>query len=94
MSLYQELKRRNVIRVATAYVVAAWAIIQGVETLFPVFGLSDGAIRTVVVVLVIGFVPAVIGAWVFEWTPEGLKRDQDVRDDDARRSTRSSASGW
>ncbi len=75
MNLISELGRRNVLRVAMAYLVAAWLIIQVVETLFPVFGLSDKAIRTVVVVLGIGFVPAVVGAWVFEFTPEGLKLD-------------------
>ena len=78
MNLISELGRRNVLRVAMAYTVAAWLIIQVVETLFPVFGLSDKAIRTVVVVLGIGFVPAVVGAWVFEFTPDGLKLDKDV----------------
>ena len=57
MSLLRELQRRNVIRVAIAYVAAAWAIIQVVETLFPVFGLNDEAIRFVVIVLAIGFLP-------------------------------------
>jgi predicted membrane channel-forming protein YqfA (hemolysin III family) len=70
MDLISELVRRNVLRVAMAYVVAAWLIIQVVETLFPVFGFSDTAIRTAVIVLGIGFVPAVVGAWVFEFTPE------------------------
>jgi adenylate cyclase len=79
MSLYQELKRRNVIRVATAYVVAAWLVIQVIETIFPAFGFTDRAVRIAVIVLGIGFVPAVIAAWVFEWTPEGLKRDEDAR---------------
>ena len=45
MSFFSELKRRNVLRVAAAYIVASWLIIQVVETLFPVFGLADGAIR-------------------------------------------------
>jgi adenylate cyclase len=76
MSLLRELQRRNVIRVATAYVVTAWLIIQVIETIFPAFGFGDEAIRLAVIVLGIGFIPAVIGAWVFEWTPEGLKRDQ------------------
>ncbi len=78
MSLWGEIRRRNVHRVALAYVAGAWLLIQVVETLFPVFGLSDTAIRAVVVVLAIGFVPAVILSWVFEWTPEGLRRDSDV----------------
>jgi formate hydrogenlyase subunit 3/multisubunit Na+/H+ antiporter MnhD subunit len=49
-----------------------------VETLFPVFGLSDAAIRGVVIVLAIGFMPMVVVAWVFELTPEGLVRDSEV----------------
>ena len=61
-----------------AYVVMAWLIIQVVETLFPVYGLSDGAIRLVVTLLAIGLFPVVILAWAFELTPEGLKKDKDV----------------
>jgi TolB-like protein len=75
MSLLREIQRRNVGRVATAYVVTAWLVIQVVETIFPAFGFGDEAIRVAVILLAIGFVPAVIGAWVFEWTPEGIKRD-------------------
>ncbi len=75
---FEELKRRNVFRIGIAYLVAAWLAIQVVETLFPLFGLSDGAARAVVIILAIGFIPAVILAWVFELTPEGLKRDRDA----------------
>ena len=75
MSLLHELQRRNVIRVATAYVVTAWLVIQVIETIFPAFGSGDESVRIAVVLLGIGFIPVVIGAWVFEWTPEGLKRD-------------------
>ena len=78
MTLLAELKRRNVLRVAAAYVAVSWLLIQVVETLFPVFGVSDAAIRAVVIVLAIGFVPAVISAWAFELTPEGLVRDDEV----------------
>ncbi len=78
MTLFEELRRRNVLRVAAAYIAVSWLLIQVVETLFPVFGLSDAAIRAVVIVLAIGFVPAVIVAWAFELTPEGLIRDSDV----------------
>jgi len=78
MTLFTELKRRNVLRVAAAYVAVSWLLIQVVETLFPVFGLSDAAIRSVVIVLALGFVPAVIIAWVFELTPDGLVRDGEV----------------
>jgi TolB-like protein/tetratricopeptide (TPR) repeat protein len=78
MSLWGEIRRRNVHRVAIAYVATAWLLIQVAETLFPVFGLSDMAIRAVVMVLAVGLVLAVILSWVFEWTPEGLRRDSDV----------------
>jgi len=78
MFLWSEIRRRNVHRVAIAYVAAAWLLIQVAETLFPVFGLSDVAIRAVVIVLAIGFVPAVILSWAFEWTPEGFRRDGEV----------------
>jgi TolB-like protein/tetratricopeptide (TPR) repeat protein len=78
MSFFNELKSRNVIRVATAYVVASWLIIQVVETIFPLYGLSDGAIRTVISILAIAFFPALIFSWVFEITPQGLKREADL----------------
>ena len=65
MSLFRELKRRNVFRVGAAYLVIAWLIIQVVETLFPVFELSNESIRLVVLVLVFGFLPALVLAWVF-----------------------------
>lgn len=78
MSLIAELKRRNVLRVAAAYVAVSWLLIQVAETLFPVFGLSDAAIRTVVIVLALALVPVVILAWAFELTPDGLVREADV----------------
>jgi TolB-like protein len=78
MSLYTELKRRNVIRVGAAYVVTAWLIIQVVETIFPAFGFGDAAVRVTTIVLAIGLLPALILAWAFELTPEGLKKDADV----------------
>lgn len=78
MSLFNELKRRNVIRVAMAYVVASWLIIQVVETILPAFGYSDVAIRYIVIVLAILFIPILVFSWAFEVTPEGLKREVDV----------------
>lgn len=78
MSLINELKRRNVLRVGAAYVVAAWLLIQVAETIFPLFGFDDTPARIVVVVLAIGFIPSMIFAWVFELTPEGLIRDKDI----------------
>lgn len=78
MSFLNELKRRNVLRVGATYIVAAWLIIQVSETIFPLFGYSDTPARLVVIVLAIAFIPSLIFSWVFEITPEGLKRDADV----------------
>ena len=78
MSFLSELKRRNVLRVGAAYIVAAWLIIQVAETIFPLFGFGDTPARLVVIVLGIAFIPSMILAWVFEITPEGLKKDADV----------------
>ncbi len=78
MSLFNELKRRNVIRVTAGYVVLAWLVVQVVETIFPAFGFGDEAIRFVVIVFAVGFVPVVVLAWVFELTPDGLKKDDEV----------------
>ena len=78
MSLISELQRRNVLRVGAAYIVTSWLLIQVAETIFPLFGFSDAPARVVVVVLAIGFIPALVVAWAFELTPEGLIRDKDV----------------
>jgi TolB-like protein len=76
--LINELKRRNVLRVAAAYVVSAWLLIQVAETSFPLFGFGDTPARLVVIGLAIGFIPAIVFAWAFELTPEGLKKEKDV----------------
>src|SRR5210317_2547555 len=78
MSIFNELKRRNVIRVGAAYIVSSWLLIQVAETIFPLFGFGDTPARLVVIVLAIGFVPSLIFSWVFEITPEGLKKDADI----------------
>jgi len=77
MSLFGELKRRNVFRVGAAYLVGSWLIIQVSETILPLFGLEATA-RIVVIVLAIGFVPALVFAWAFELTPEGLRKEKDI----------------
>ena len=78
MSFIEELRRRNVIRVAAAYAAVGWLVLQVAETTLPAFGFGDAAIRVLIIALVAGFIPAVIVAWAFEWTPEGVKRDADV----------------
>jgi TolB-like protein len=86
-SFLAELKRRNVLRVAMAYAAAVWLLVQIVETVMPLYGFSDDAIRTIVTVLAVGFVPALILAWVFEWTPEGIQTAEAAQGS-ARRDTR------
>jgi adenylate cyclase len=77
-NFFVELKRRNVIRMAGLYLVGAWLIVQVAGTVLPMFGAPEWLPRTIVILLAIGFVPAVIFSWVFELTPEGLKREEDV----------------
>ena len=85
MRLIHELKRRHVFRVATGYIALSWLAIQIAETVLPAFGLAD-AVRMVVLVAVIGFIPVLAFAWVFELTPEGFKLDREVnRDSEAVR---------
>ena len=77
-SFLSELRRRNVLRVATAYAAISWLLIQVAETVLPLYGVDDAVTRTVVTVLVVGFVPVIALAWVFEWTPEGIRRDSEA----------------
>src|SRR5262249_2247969 len=72
-----ELKRRKVYRVAIAYVVAAWVIAQVVTQIFPVFDVSPWALRSMIVLLIIGFPITLLLAWAFDITPEGIKRTGD-----------------
>jgi len=72
--MFDQLKQRNVHRVALAYLAASWLLIQVVETLTPDI-LPAVVFRATVIVMAIGFVPALVLAWVFEWTPDGLKRE-------------------
>jgi len=78
MSLFAELKRRNVIRVGIAYFVASWVLIQIVDVILPIFEIPDWAPKLIFIVLAIGLVPVLIFAWAFEMTPEGLKKESDV----------------
>ena len=73
--MFEQLRQRNVHRVALAYLAGAWLLIQVVETLTPDI-LPAVALRATVVVAAIGFIPALILAWVFEWTPDGLRRER------------------
>src|SRR5438445_3128533 len=77
-NFFAELKRRNVYKVAIAYAVVAWLLMQVASQIFPFFEIPNWAVRLVVLLLVIGFPVAVILAWAFELTPEGIKRAEDV----------------
>ena len=89
-SFFAELKRRNVYKVAIAYAVIAWLLMQIASQIFPFFEIPNWAVRLVVLLLVIGFPVAVILAWAFELTPEGLKRTE-LADELPRKSARSRA---
>jgi len=77
-SLIGELKRRNVFRVAIAYLAAAWLLTEVSSTLFPLFEVPEWGIRLIVILLALGLVPTLVFSWVYELTPEGLKREKDV----------------
>ncbi len=81
MSLYAELKRRNVFRVALAYLVLAWLLVQVASVLLPTFDAPAWVMRVLVLALAAGFVVALVFSWVYELTPQGLKRDHEVAPD-------------
>src|ERR671930_1930534 len=78
MSLFAELKRRNVYKVAVAYAVAGWLIAQIATQIFPFLEIPNWVIRLVIVLIAIGFPIALVIAWAFEATPEGIKRTEDI----------------
>jgi TolB-like protein/cytochrome c-type biogenesis protein CcmH/NrfG len=82
-SFLNELKRRNVVRMAGLYLVGAWLLVQVAGTLLPVFDAPAWVMKTLVAVLATGLVPALIFSWAFELTPAGLKRDEDVRPEES-----------
>src|SRR4030081_1271527 len=82
-NFFAELKRRNVIRFAGLYLVGAWLLTQVASTVLPMFGAPDWLPRSIVSLLAIGFIPALIFSWVFELTPQGLKRDEDVKPEES-----------
>lgn len=78
---FSELKRRNVYKVAVAYVVVAWLLIQVATQVFPFFGIPNWAVRLIVLLLILGFLVALVFSWAFEITPEGIKRESEVTTD-------------
>ena len=75
---FAELKRRNVYKVAVAYAVVSWLLIQIATQVFPFFEIPNWAVRLVVLLLILGFPVALILSWAFEITPEGIKRESEV----------------
>jgi ABC-type polysaccharide transport system permease subunit len=77
-NFFGELKRRHVYRVAIAYAVVAWLLIQVATQVFPFFEIPNWVVRLVVLLTVLGFPVALVIAWAFEMTPEGMKRAEDI----------------
>src|SRR5258707_12702240 len=78
-NFFAELKRRNVYKVAVAYIVAGWALSQGIAQVFPVFDVPGWVVRLIVVVMVIGFPFPLIFAWAFKITSEGSKATEEAQ---------------
>jgi len=78
LSLFNELKRRNVLKVAIAYVVVAWLVAQVLQLVFESFGTPEWVMKTVLVLMAAGIPFALFFAWAFEMTPEGLRREHEV----------------
>src|SRR5437588_6647755 len=76
--LFGELKRRNVYKVAVAYAVVAWLLVQVATQVFPFLEIPNWVVRLVIALVMIGFPIALVIAWAFEATPEGIKRTEDV----------------
>jgi TolB-like protein len=81
LSIYSELKRRNVFRVAAGYVVLSWVLLQVADVLMDTIGLPDIWGKAVLGLLVIGFPPVLIFSWIYEMTPEGIKREKEIAAD-------------
>jgi TolB-like protein/Tfp pilus assembly protein PilF len=78
MSLFTELKRRNVLRVAAAYLAGSWLLVEVTDTIFPYFNLGETAVRILIILLAIGFPITLALSWVYELTSEGLKLEKDI----------------
>lgn len=80
MSLFSELHRRNVVRVGIAYTVVSWLLLQVADVVMENIGAPDWVMQALLFLLLLGLLPALIFAWVFELTPEGIKRESDIAD--------------
>lgn len=88
MGFVSELKRRSVVRVGMAYALAAWLLVQIAETLFSAFNVPDSVFRGLVILLVLGFPAALLVSWIYDITPEGIRRDAgaDAPDSSSRQT--------
>src|SRR5438477_12952989 len=77
-NFFSELKRRNVYKVAVAYAIVGWLLVQVATQVFPFLEIPNWAIRLIIALVAIGFPIALVIAWAFEATPEGIKRTEDV----------------
>ena len=75
-NFFAELKRRNVYKVAIAYIVGGWALSQGIAQVFPLFDVPNSALRAMVLLIILGLPVALVLAWMFELTPQGIKRTE------------------
>jgi len=82
MSLFIELKRRNVLRVAAAYLVVGWLLTEVLTTILPTLGAPNWAAKAVILSFAFGFIPAVILSWIYELTPDGIKKESDIESGD------------
>ena len=83
-NFFSELQRRNVYKVAVAYAVVGWLLVQITTQVFPIFEIPNWALRLIVLAIIIGFPIALVLAWAFELTPEGIKHTEDVDLSDKR----------
>ena len=91
-NFFVELRRRNVYKVAVAYIVAGWALSQGIAQVFPVFDIPNLVIRLIVILVILGLPLALVLAWMFEITPQGIKRTETA--DALPASARPKKYGW
>jgi TolB-like protein/cytochrome c-type biogenesis protein CcmH/NrfG len=85
MSVLDELQRRNVLRVVFAYLVVGWLFTEVLTTILPELGAPAWASRTVILVFALGFIPVAVLSWIYEFTPEGIKRESEIGDNDGAR---------
>jgi TolB-like protein/Flp pilus assembly protein TadD len=78
LPLINELQRRNVIRVGIAYVALAWLLFQVAESILPIYGFGADTLRTILMVLVIGILPVLAFSWIYELTPQGIKKESEI----------------